>query len=102
MSASCVCDPGTVENGWMETRCDSCVEIEIRAWSRVFKVVPLVSLDESQIAHLIELRGVYDGWSVAVLKDGRRVNRWAGTEYTRRAAVVDAFLAGEEANGRWF
>jgi hypothetical protein len=58
--------------------------------------------EQDNIDYLIELRGVYDGWSVAVLKDGTRVNRWAGTEYTYRAAVTDAYLAGEPANGRWF
>ena len=58
--------------------------------------------DASQIDHLIELRGVYDGWSVAVLKDGTRVNRWAGTQYTHRWYVTEAFLNGEESNGRWF
>lgn len=30
-----------------------------------------------EIDHVIELRGVYDGWSIAVLKDGRMLNRWA-------------------------
>jgi len=59
-------------------------------------------LDDSQIDYLIELRGVYDGWSVAVLKDGTRVNRWAGTDYTYRAEVTEAFLNGEQSNGRWF
>lgn len=55
------------------------------------------------VDHLIELRGVYDGWSVAVLEDGERVNRWSGIEaYERRAAIVDAFLNGEEPNGRWY
>ncbi|AYG02384.1 hypothetical protein [Gryllotalpicola protaetiae] len=34
-------------------------------------------LSAETIAHLIELPGVYDGWSVAVLKDGTYVNRWA-------------------------
>lgn len=29
-----------------------------------------------EVEHLIEIRGVYDGWSVARLKDGRMVNRW--------------------------
>lgn len=33
-------------------------------------------IESGQIAHLIELRGVYDGWSVAVMKDGTLVNRW--------------------------
>lgn len=55
------------------------------------------------VDHLIELRGVYDGWSVAVMKDGTRVNRWESiTGYEGRAAVTAAFLRGEEPNGRWF
>lgn len=55
------------------------------------------------VDHLIELRGVYDGWSVAVMKDGTRINRWKSIGgYERRAAVTDAFLRGEEPKGRWF
>lgn len=55
------------------------------------------------VDHLIELRGVYDGWSVAVMKDGTRVNRWAEIPgYSKRAAVTAAFLRGEEPEGRWF
>lgn len=58
---------------------------------------------DAEVDHLIELRGVYDGWSVKVLKDGTRINRWAGIPgYERRAAIVEAFLNGEDANGRWF
>lgn len=54
------------------------------------------------VDHLIELSGVYDGWSVAVMKDGTRVNRWTGIEgCERRAEIVDAYLAGEEPDGRW-
>lgn len=34
------------------------------------------------IDHLIELPDVYDGWSIAVLKDGTRVNRWANADDT--------------------
>ena len=33
-------------------------------------------MDESKVSHYIELRGVYDGWSIAVMQDGRMVNRW--------------------------
>jgi hypothetical protein len=33
--------------------------------------------DSPQIDHLIELRGVYDGWSIAVMADGTYENRWA-------------------------
>lgn len=32
------------------------------------------------VGMLIEIRGVYDGWSVAVLKDGRIYNRWANSK----------------------
>lgn len=49
----------------------------------------------------IELRGLYDGWCVAVLKDGTRINRFAG-EGSEREKTVDAYLRGEESNGRWF
>jgi hypothetical protein len=60
-------------------------------------------IDRDHIAALVELRGVYDGWSVAVMDDGRRLNRWTGVVgMERRAALTDAFLAGEPANGRWF
>ena len=30
----------------------------------------------SDIRHVIEIRGLYDGWSIAVLNDGRVMNRW--------------------------
>ena len=60
-------------------------------------------IDMKDVSSLIELRGVYDGWSVAVMKDGRRLNRWAEVPgYERRAATVDAYLNGEESYGRWF
>ena len=29
-----------------------------------------------EIDHYIEIRGIYDGWSVAKMKDGRLLNRW--------------------------
>lgn len=60
-----------------------------------------MTIKEADIDYVIELRGVYDGWSVAVMKDGSRVNRWAG-EGSRRERWTDAFLAGEPSNGRWF
>jgi hypothetical protein len=40
---------------------------------------------KGQVSHLIELRGVYDGWSIAVLDDGTFWNRWEpedGRRYT--------------------
>ena len=63
----------------------------------------MLSAQDPDVAYLIEVRGVYDGWSIAVMKDGRLVNRWAGEPgYERRAATVDAYIAGEESNGRWY
>lgn len=39
-------------------------------------------LKDGEIDYLIEIRGVYDGWSIAVLKDGTLWNRWANDEQT--------------------
>ena len=36
-----------------------------------------MSENAPQIDHLIELRDVYDGWSIAVYTDGTIKNRWA-------------------------
>ena len=49
------------------------------------------------IAHIIELRDVYDGWSIAVLKDGSLVNRWAEPDGTPRAGYEGRFKATEDA-----
>lgn len=38
--------------------------------------MPPAENDVPQIDHLIELRGVYDGWSIAVYTDGTIKNRW--------------------------
>lgn len=67
-----------------------------------------MNYNEDEIVGLIELRGVYDGYSIVVLGDGTRFNRWGdgegnplpGHEY--RWEVTEAFLNGEESNGRWF
>lgn len=36
---------------------------------------------------LIEIHGVYDGWSILKLKDGRMINRWADPEDPSRPMV---------------
>jgi hypothetical protein len=49
------------------------------------------------IDHTIEIRGLYDGWSIAVMKDGTVVNRWAGLAgYERRAAATDEYIKNAE------
>ena len=40
---------------------------EISEWRPIF-------MDE--VAITIEVRGIFDGWSVAQMKDGRLLNRW--------------------------
>ena len=66
-------------------------------------------IDSAQIDHLIELRGVYDGWSIARLKDGSLVNRWADNDgvvhegYERRWRATEdtiALMREEQADGR--
>jgi hypothetical protein len=41
---------------------------------------------------LIEIRGVYDGWSAALLKDGRYVNRWDAETEPRRYRLTEEYL----------
>lgn len=48
-----------------------------------------MKIDRSEVALLIELRGVYDGWSIAKMKDGRLINRWDENDY-RFAATEKA------------
>lgn len=71
-----------------------------------------MKIDGQEVQSLIELRGVYDGWSVAVMEDGSMVNRWSikdvdgnviafpGVE--RRFETTQSYLRGEPAEGRWF
>lgn len=34
-------------------------------------------IDTVEVECLIEVRGIYDGWSIARMKDGSLINRWA-------------------------
>ncbi|TWI04853.1 hypothetical protein IP90_00993 [Luteimonas cucumeris] len=45
---------------------------------------------------LIEIRGIYDGWSVAKLPDGTLVNRWP--EDDRRYASTQDWIHRAEEN----
>jgi hypothetical protein len=33
-------------------------------------------IDMNKVQMLVEIRGLYDGWSYAIMKDGTAVNRW--------------------------
>lgn len=35
-----------------------------------------MSINHEDVQYLIEVRGIYDGWSVALMNDGTYVNRW--------------------------
>ena len=54
---------------------------------------------DDEIDHGIEISDIYDGVAVWVLKDGTRVNRFAGEPgYARRAARIQAWLDQAEAD----
>lgn len=62
-----------------------------------------MTIENDQIAYLWQLQGVYDGWSVAVMKDGRYINRWGNDTgepikgYERRWQATDRAI--REATG---
>lgn len=35
-----------------------------------------MTFNSEEVAYFVELQGVYDGWSIAIMKDGSKVNRW--------------------------
>ena len=51
-------------------------------------------MNDDDVAAFIELRHIYDGWSVAKMKDGTYVNRWP--EDDRRHKAVQEWLEREE------
>lgn len=50
----------------------------------------MMEIDMEQVAHVIEVRGVHDGWSVAVMRDGSMRNRW--TPGDRRWAPTQQWM----------
>lgn len=52
-------------------------------------------IDKEKVLHLIEIRGIYDGWSVARMKDGRLLNRWEKSDY--RYAPTQEWIARAQA-----
>lgn len=47
---------------------------------------------------LIEIRGIYDGWSVAQLPDGRLLNRWSEHHRLHKSVQdwIDNYDKGDE------
>lgn len=54
-------------------------------------------MNMNNIDHLIELRGVYDGWSIAVYQDGTLRNRWAEQDGSPMAGYERRWRATEDA-----
>jgi hypothetical protein len=52
-------------------------------------------IDTSQLDYYIEIRGVYDGWSVAKMKDGSYINRWEPED--RRYQATQDFIEAMKA-----
>lgn len=50
--------------------------------------------------YLIEIRGVYDGWSIGVTPDGEYVNRWPKGDYRYEATqeVIEHYKKEEVSN----
>ena len=48
------------------------------------------------VAYRIELPGVYDGWSVALLTDGTMRNRWENPDGTPREGYERRWAATQE------
>lgn len=71
------------------------------------RVIGGVAFSIEDIDHVVELQDVYDGYSVIVLKDGTRINRWASqheanqAEYGRehRWSLTQRYLQGREEDG---
>jgi len=38
-------------------------------------------INHDDVETFIELRGVYDGWSIAKMKDGSLINRWDESDH---------------------
>lgn len=56
----------------------------------------LLGVPAGSIAYVVEVRGIYDGWSFAVLKDGTARNRWPLED--RRHKPTEAAIAAHLAH----
>lgn len=52
-------------------------------------------VDEDELEAYIEIRSIYDGWSVAKMKDGRLINRWPESDwrYEQTQQWIERFKA---------
>jgi hypothetical protein len=54
-----------------------------------------VSAVTEDIAYLIEIPHIYDGWSVKVLTNGTKINRWDPEQYPWRHQKTQEYLEAE-------
>lgn len=61
-----------------------------------------MDIDMAQVEMLIEIRGIYDGWSIAKMKDGTYRNRWDEND-RRFASTADCIqrLIDTDARKGW-
>lgn len=55
----------------------------------------------SEVDEFVELRLIYDGWSVLKLKDGTWINRWADPKWRRDAKRSPTIQHRYTATERW-
>lgn len=57
-----------------------------------------MNIDGKEVEILIEIRGVYDGWSVARTVDGEYINRWPKNDRRHQPTAdwIARTLLGEE------
>lgn len=58
-------------------------------------------VSDAAVDCVIEIRGVYDGWSVAKMKDGSYINRWpeGDRRYQPTQDFIDRLRTQENADG---
>lgn len=58
-------------------------------------------IEMSDVEILIEIRGIYDGWSVAKMKDGSYRNRWSADDprHAPTQECIDRMIATEARKG---
>lgn len=61
------------------------------------------NMTDTEAETYIEIRGVYDGWSIAKTADGKLRNRWSPhtdpIRHTATQAVIEAMLTGAHDDG---
>lgn len=59
-------------------------------------------MESKDFAYLIEIQGVYDGWSIGVTHEGEYVNRWPKDHFrhSRIQAIIENYKKQDEDNDK--